>query len=177
MTEGLLAGQILFRSRPFLPPAGNQKSSQVTAHIPQKISVPKLGIEANIYPVRLDESGEMKMSEDADAVAWYEPGGKLGEKGSVVLAGHLDSKTGPAVFYRLSQLAAGDEIKVVDENNREYWFRVVKKETFEETRFPFAEVFGQSDKQSLNLITCRGRFDQESKRYDKRIVVFSEREN
>lgn len=36
-----------------------------------------------------------------DTVAWYVLGPRPGELGKAVMAGHLDAKTGPAIFWRL----------------------------------------------------------------------------
>jgi sortase family protein len=43
---------------------------------------------------------------------WYALGPRPGDPGSAVILGHVDSKRGPAVFYRLRQLLGGDEIDV-----------------------------------------------------------------
>jgi hypothetical protein len=43
---------------------------------------------------------------------WYALGPRPGDPGSAVILGHVDSKRGPAVFYRLRQLLRGDEIDV-----------------------------------------------------------------
>jgi LPXTG-site transpeptidase (sortase) family protein len=171
LVEGTLTAKIWSRAHPTPPPAVVVQKEE---NLPQKLRIPKLGLMARVEAVGLGSDGEMVMPENPQVAAWYQSGSKLGEKGNLVIAGHLDSKTGPAVFYRLSLLTLGDEIIVSDQNQKEYYFMVVKKETYDENQFPVGEVFGGNDKSQLNLITCRGRFDQTTKRYTKRVVVFSE---
>ncbi|MCZ8495870.1 class F sortase [Priestia sp. Y58] len=50
----------------------------------------------------------------------------IGGKGNAVLAGHVDSKTGPAVFYNLKNLKKDDEITVRDAQGTTLTF-VVKR--------------------------------------------------
>jgi LPXTG-site transpeptidase (sortase) family protein len=171
LVEGTLTARIWRRAHPTLPPPAVIQKEE---NLPQKLRIPKLGLAATVEAVGLGSDGEMVMPENPQIAAWYRSGSKLGEKGNLVIAGHLDSKTGPAVFYRLAQLTAGDKITITDQNNQEFLFIVVKKETYDEDQFPVNEVFGSSDRPRLNLITCRGRFDRATKRYTKRVVVFSE---
>ncbi|MEJ7654972.1 MAG: class F sortase [Chloroflexia bacterium] len=95
-----------------------------------------------------------------------------GQPGNSVLAGHLDSTTGPAVFYKLDQIKVGD-MPVVDKDNRSIQFRVTKSQVYYNDEAPLYEIFGPSDESHLNLITCDGAFDRNSKEYDRKLVVFS----
>ncbi len=175
LIEGTLAGYGLsLKKATEIKTRPPEKSVTEEARLPKKVVIPKLGIETEVKPVGLDSEGQMEMPPDYWAAAWYQTDISLGKKGSTVIAGHLDSPKGPAVFYRLSQLEKGDVVLVFDQNGREYQFSVVKKETYEEDQFPLAEVFAAADKARLNLITCRGKFNRSTRRYDKRIVVYTE---
>ena len=44
---------------------------------------------------------------DWDKAGWYDQGPRPGQPGPAVILGHVDSKTGPAVFYQLRDAAAG----------------------------------------------------------------------
>ena len=117
--------------------------------------------------------GAMDVPKAWENVAWYEPGYLPGEPGNSVLAGHLDSTTGPAVFYKLDQIKVGDILTVVDKDNRSIQFRVTKSQVYYNDEAPLYEIFGPSDESHLNLITCDGAFDRNSKEYDRKLVVFS----
>ena len=43
---------------------------------------------------------------------WFRAGPTPGASGPAVIVGHVDSKKGPDVFYRLNKLKPGDEILV-----------------------------------------------------------------
>jgi hypothetical protein len=90
------------------------------------------------------------------------------------MAGHLDSKTGPAVFYRLEDLVPGDEIFTMTADGQELRFIVLSSETYDVADAPLERIFGDADRPHLNLITCDGAFDRSIRQYDKRLVVFTE---
>lgn len=141
---------------------------------PVTLAIPKLGIKTQIEYVGNDAKGNMDVPKNDMHVAWYEPGFLPGAKGNAVLAGHFDKKSGgPAVFYNLNQLQAGDAIVVTDENRKELTFVVMEKHTYPVTHFPVEEVFGSSNEKYLNLITCGGVWDSVKKMYGDRLVVRS----
>lgn len=108
-------------------------------------------------------------------VAWYKLGPRPGEKGNAAIAGHLDSTTGPAVFWNLKDLQPGDTVAVIDDRGRKIDFKVTKTEIYKADEAPIADIFGPTQATRLNLITCDGTFDRNQKSYDKRLVVFTER--
>ena len=75
------------------------------------ISIPRIGVKAGIVGIGLQADGAMQVP-DSDQVGWYKRGPRPGAPGPAVLIGHLDSRTGPAVFYRLRELHPGDEILI-----------------------------------------------------------------
>lgn len=107
-------------------------------------------------------------------VAWYQDGPTPGTPGNAVIDGHLDSKTGPAVFYRLRELKPGDEIFTITDAGVEYRFVVTTSEVYGANDAPLDRIFGTAVKPRLNLITCDGAFDRSIRQYDKRLVVYSE---
>jgi sortase A len=150
-------------------------NQQQSPSLPKTFIVPKLGINAPVEHVGMDSKGAMDVPKNADNVAWYKLGYKVGDKGSAVIAGHFDKVDGsPAVFYNLTSLTKGDEILVRDEAGKEFKYKVTSKQTFNFDEVPLNEVFASSDKARLNLITCDGVFDKNAKNYSKRTVIYSE---
>lgn len=148
---------------------------KVTFSPPQKLIIPKIGVESFAESVGLDNLGRMDVPKKAANVGWYNLGAKVGEKGSVVLAGHFDDINGaPAVFYNLNQLQIGDQFTVIDKANKTWNYKVTNKQIYDFDKVPLTEVFASNDKQRLNLITCDGIFSQSSNTYSKRLVVYSE---
>src|SRR5690606_31248842 len=113
---------------------------------PKTLVIPKLGVKTSIEHVGMDANGAMDVPKTWANVAWFSPGFQIGSKGSAVLAGHLDTKSGaPAVFYNLNRLQIGDQIKVEGADGKELTFRVINKATYDNSRFPIKEVFGESE--------------------------------
>lgn len=141
---------------------------------PVRLVIPSIQVDASVELVGLDTGGNMDIPKHNENVAWYKLGYRPGETGNAVFAGHLDTKTGaPAVFWHLAQLKNGDSIIVYDENGRSLIYSVTQVANYLYDDFPTAKVFGSSDKQRLNLITCGGTWNERSQIYSQRTVVFS----
>ncbi len=146
-----------------------------TIAAPQRLLIEKLSLDVLIEHVGLDTQGAMDIPQNEDNVAWYQFGAKPGETGNAVIAGHFDKVTGaPAVFYRLSSLSVGDRIIVIAQDSQVYTYAVTDKKVYPYNQVPLEEVFGDHGKKRLNLITCKGIFNQRTRNYSDRIVVYSE---
>ncbi len=143
--------------------------------VPIRLEVPSLNINAESESVGIDDQGRMDVPKNVINVAWYELGVKPGQKGNAVFAGHFDKPDGsPAVFYDLDKLAQGDELIVKDETGKRLTFTVTEKRVVKLDEFPLEEVFGETDKIRVNLITCGGSWDKVKKEYSERTIIFSE---
>jgi hypothetical protein len=69
-------------------------------------------VDAEVMGLGLEDDGTLEVPEDPDVTGWFTEGPEPGEPGEAVIAGHLDSYTGPAVFHRLRDLERGDEITI-----------------------------------------------------------------
>lgn len=106
-------------------------------------------------------------------VGWFDLGYRPGEKGSAVIAGHLDSTTDRAVFWDLHKLKAGDKVLLKDESGAKLTFQVMSSQPYPFDRAPLEKIFGPAGVPMLNLITCNGTFDRASKNYNQRLVVYT----
>lgn len=141
---------------------------------PVEIRIPTLDIEAEIEDVGILDNGQMGVPEDVNGVGWFEPGTNPGAIGNSVMAGHVDSKVGPAIFFDLESLVPGDEIIIVSETGEELTFKVTDKESYDRKEAPIEQIFGATNSRSLNLITCSGLFNREEGTHDERLVVYTE---
>jgi len=105
--------------------------------------------------------------------AWYDRGPRPGQQGPAVIVGHVDSRTGPAVFYRLSELRSGDEIFVDRADGSTARFLVTGVRKFPKNAFPAYAVYAPTLQPSLLLITCGGTFNQATGHYRDNIIVTS----
>lgn len=140
---------------------------------PIRVTIPRIDVEAEIENVGLLPNGQMEEPDTMDGVAWYELGKKPGDQGSAVLAGHVDSKTGPAIFYDLNKLEKGDEIIVTGEEGEPLTFIVQDKVAYPREEAPVQKIFGYSFRRQLNLITCTGEFNRDAGTHDERLVVYT----
>ncbi|UFT99050.1 class F sortase [Radiobacillus kanasensis] len=142
--------------------------------IPSSISIPAIDVEAKVHEVGLLENGQMGVPEDFTSTGWYEPGTMPGDQGSAVIAGHVDDKSGPAVFFYLKELEAGNQVIITGAKGEKLTFEVVGKEVFPQNDAPVEDIFGYTSRRMLNLITCTGPFDRSKGGHIERLVVYTE---
>jgi sortase (surface protein transpeptidase) len=91
-----------------------------------------------------------------------------------VITGHIDSYTGPAVFYRLDELEPGDEIVVDRRDGTVARFTVRRLEEWPKTSFPTHRVYGATNRPVLRLVTCAGDFDEATGHYVDNTIVYAD---
>ncbi|MCA0992589.1 class F sortase [Pseudalkalibacillus hwajinpoensis] len=165
-------------SAPDLTVSSSSKSNEsvdpaLEGIIPAQLSIPAIQVDAKVEHVGQLPDGQMDVPKDESNVGWYQPGAKPGDRGNAVLAGHVDNKTGPSVFFHLGDLEAGDLVTVTDEQGLAYDFEVNAVESYPRNNAPLEKVFGTSSKSSLNLITCAGTFDRDAGTHEERMVVYT----
>jgi LPXTG-site transpeptidase (sortase) family protein len=113
----------------------------------------------------------MEIPDDVRTVGWYRFGPSPGGPGSAVLVGHVDSRVaGPGVFFRLSSLRQGDEVRVQLAGGRWRAFEVVSRRLVPKDDIP-AGAFVRHGRPILTLITCGGGFDPAVGAYTHNVVV------
>ena len=152
----------------------NEENVNSEKELPKTLNIPKLGINAKVQYVGLNFENEMDAPSNNNDVAWFSLGVVPGKKGSAVIAGHLNGKSGePAIFWDLHKLEIGNDIYVVDNGGDERRFQVMSVEKYKTNSAPMEKIFGLNDGVYLNLITCGGRWDRAENTYDERLVVFA----
>ncbi|MET7748346.1 class F sortase [Micromonospora sp. NPDC005367] len=144
---------------------------------PTLIRIPSIGVRAEIIPVGVDATGVLEVPPlDRPGLAgWYRHGVSPGETGNAVLVGHVDSPTGPAVFFHLGRLRPGDTVRVSRADTRVATFTVDRVDTYPKDAFPSDLVYGPAGSAGLRLLTCGGRFDEQAGEYVDNIIVFASR--
>jgi len=104
---------------------------------------------------------------------WYAGGTRPGDPGSAVILGHVDSRSGPAVFYRLRELRPGDTVEVARADGSKVRFAVQRTEQYDKRRFPTDEVYYPTLTPALRLVTCGGQFDHTTGHYRSNVIVFA----
>lgn len=120
-----------------------------------------------------DAGGAIKAPSDFDVAGWFSLGPRPGQPGPAVIAGHVDSRDGPAVFYRLHELASGDEVIVRRADGTTIRFTVTGAASYAKDAFPTDSVYGPVPGPELRLITCGGQFDRSRQQYRDNVVVYA----
>jgi sortase (surface protein transpeptidase) len=142
--------------------------------IPARIEIPAIGVRAPVIRLGLNRDGSLEVPRRWGDTGWWSGGSRPGEPGPAVIAGHVDSKSGPAVFYRLGELRRGDRIRVLRRDGTAADFAVRRLERHPKDAFPTAEVYGRTSGPALRLITCGGAFDRSSGHYTDNTIVFAD---
>ena len=139
---------------------------------PTRVRIPSIAVDSALESLGTDAAGALRGPADYGQAGWYTAGVAPGEIGPAVIAGHVDSAAGPAVFYRLRDLKAGDVIEVA---RGDQWipFRVVASEKYPKNQFPTERVYRPTPVPELRLITCGGTFDRTRRSYEDNIVVYA----
>jgi hypothetical protein len=143
-----------------------------SAEGPTWIAIPRIGVKASVVPVGLQADGAMQVP-DPGQVGWYRLGPRPGAPGPAVLVGHLDSRTGPAVFYRLRQLRPGDEILLGQRTGATSRFLVGRLERHRKAALPVDRIWTGATRPLLRLVTCGGRFDRATGHYRDNLIVYA----
>jgi len=145
----------------------------VSNSLPLHLIIPTINVDANIQSLGINQAGEMEIPTNITDVGWFKFGSKPGEKGSAVIAGHLNGQNNQlGVFANLDKLEVGDKIIVTDTQNISTTFIVYEKRLYDSGYAD--DVFNQSDSPHLNLITCDGLWDQNKNNYTQRLVIFAD---
>jgi LPXTG-site transpeptidase (sortase) family protein len=139
---------------------------------PVSIEIPAVGVDAPVVPVRLLADRTIEIPA-VDQAGWYEPGPRPGEAGPAVIVGHVDSRRGPAVFFRLKELRPGDRIVVELDGGATRSFRVERVERRPKENLPVGRIWNRTDRPVLRLITCGGSFDRETGHYRDNVIVYA----
>lgn len=153
-------------------PPGPAQGVGTTAR-PTSVRIPAIGVRARVEPLHLDRSGGLRSPRDPSDAGWWAGGPVPGNLGAAVLAGHLDSRTGPALFWRLAELGPGDLVRVGRSDGRSAAFVVDSVRVFAADDFPTLRVYGPTPDRALRLITCAGSYDFQRGHYRDNVVVFA----
>ncbi|GAA4889092.1 class F sortase [Streptomonospora salina] len=142
---------------------------------PVALSVPALDLHtAEFVRLGLTDTGRLAAPGPWEAVGWWSGGPTPGEEGAAVLAGHVDSREGPAVFFGLEELERGHRIRVDRADGSTARFAVERVAQHAKDDFPTRRVYGAtSGEAELRLITCGGAFDTASGHYTANTVVYA----
>jgi sortase (surface protein transpeptidase) len=143
------------------------------APAPVSLTIPAIGVHTKLTRLGITAKGTLQVPTITSVAGWYTGSPRPGEVGSAVIAGHIDSYSGPGIFYRLSDMRPGQRIYVRRANGSLAVFSVTAVQQYPKDRFPTSQVYGPAPDAELNLITCGGTFDYATRSYLSNTVVYS----
>jgi len=138
------------------------------------VHIPRLGLNQSLVGQHNLPDQSLSVPQSFADVGWWSSGPRPGAPGAMVVAGHVSSKSGPAVFWALKDLRPGDRITVDRADHSSATFQVVGKASYPRSSFPDDVVYRTSGKPSIHLITCDGAFDPAIGHHQDNLIVFAD---
>ncbi|WP_448613416.1 class F sortase [Modestobacter sp. URMC 112] len=147
--------------------------TSLTRAEPVQVDIPAIGASSSLVDLGLNGDGTLETPVDFSKAGWFTGGNWPGDPQGppALIAGHVDDHTGPAVFYKLRDLAAGDEVLVTRADNTVAVFTVTESQQYPKNAFPADQVYAPVGDSELVLITCTGEFDDTARSYRDNLVV------
>ncbi len=140
---------------------------------PVWLTIPAIGVKAPIINLGLNRNGTLQVPSTTTVAGWYTGSPRPGATGSAVIAGHVDSRTGPGIFFWLRKMRPGERIYVRRADGTLAVFTVTAVRIYTKSNFPTAMVYGPVPDAELRLITCGGTFDYARGTYLSNVVVYA----
>ncbi len=156
---------------PKKPDAGPERVAAAPSR--PRLEIPSIDVAAHAVELGLNRDRSLEVPKDYDEVGLWKRGAEPGERGPAVIAGHVDSKSAPAVFYRLRRLRRGARVRWEGESGVTERFVVTRIEEHPKAEFPTAKVYKDTRRAELRLITCSGPADASRRRSRNNLIVFA----
>ncbi|MFF8917558.1 class F sortase [Streptomyces sp. NPDC015032] len=162
-------------SKPPVDPAKPPVGPAMLRSVPTRLQIPSLAVNAPFTSLAVGAGGRLNPppANDPNLVGWFKDGVTPGERGASIIAGHVDTKTGPAVFLQLRFLKPGATVDIIRADGSVATFKVDSVETFSKAKFPDKRVYSDTPSAQLRLITCGGPYNKTVKDYEDNVVAFA----
>ena len=138
---------------------------------PVRLRIPSIGVRTGLQHLGLAADGSIAAPTEWRTAGWYEEGPRPGQPGPAVIVGHVDSRSGPAVFYRLTELRPGARVLVDLADGTTARFTVTGRQQVAKSQFPADLVYSPTLETILRLVTCGGTFDASTGHYSDNVIV------
>jgi sortase (surface protein transpeptidase) len=139
--------------------------------VPVRLRIPAANVDTPLQPLQRIADGTIAVPHDPNVAGWFAEGPRPGQQGPAVIVGHVDSNGGPAVFFHLSQLRPGAEVRIDTADGHSVLFRVTAQARVAKKLFPTELVYSPTLEPSLRLVTCGGTFDRAAGSYRDNVIV------
>lgn len=149
-----------------------QPSAQPVAE-PVSLTIPSIGVRTGLIHLSTTPSGAMQVPPTPAVAGWFTGSARPGAIGAAVIAGHIDSVSGPGVFFRVRLLHPGSRVYVLRADGSLAVFAVTSVRSYLKTSFPTQAVYGPVPYAELRLVTCGGTFDYATGHYLSNVIAYA----
>jgi sortase (surface protein transpeptidase) len=134
------------------------------------------GARAKVQRIDTRPDGDLELPADPGVTGWWVSGALAGELyGSVVLAGHIDSRQrGLGFFAKLLDVEPGEHIELTGGGLALTYVVRSNEDVDKDVLSTQTDLFDRTARGRLVLLTCTGRFDPRTRHYDHNLVVTAE---
>jgi LPXTG-site transpeptidase (sortase) family protein len=140
---------------------------------PIRIVIPSIKVSAPVIPLGLSPDRTLQVPTNFAHAGWFQGGPEPGETGPAVIVGHLASRRGPGVFYRLREVRVGELITIRLQDRSTVRYRVNSMVRVPKSGFPTKRVYAGTKQPTLRLITCAGNLNVATGRHPDNYIVFA----
>ena len=144
---------------------------------PVRITIPAIGVSSQVKPIGLAPDGTLAVPQpgpDENKAAWFTKSPTPGQPGPAIIEGHVDTTSGPSVFFELGKIRPGNRVQVTRADGVVAVFTVDAVRDYPKSSFPTDTVYGAKNlgQPQLRLITCSD-FDAAIGHHTGNTVVFA----
>lgn len=141
---------------------------------PTAISIPAIGVRSSLEHLDENPDHSIEVPRSFASAGWFTDSETPGQIGPMVILGHVDSRSGPAVFFRLGNLRPQDLVMVQRADGRQVSYRITGVREYAKDAFPTATVYANTPVPTIRLITCGGQFDPATGHYKSNVIAYGQ---
>lgn len=156
-------------------PTDQGAEAQIPAAVaPRSVQVPAIGASSGLVATGLNPDGTVEVPPvtQPEQASWFGRGVRPGEPGPAVILGHINGDGRPGVFARLAELEPGDEVRIGMPKGRTLVFTVDRVDSIDKDQFPTREVYGDTDRPEIRLVSCGGTWVGGEQGYAENVIAY-----
>jgi LPXTG-site transpeptidase (sortase) family protein len=143
---------------------------------PLRLVIERLGVDAPVVVMGLDDQGIPHVPLNGQDVAWYSFSSPPGAGCNAVFAGHINWGGAAGVFGDLDELQPGDTVRLISGDGRESAYEVFTNFAVDPYEDDSLKVMDPTPTDTVTLITCGGTWIPDASErfggsYTNRIIV------
>jgi hypothetical protein len=159
-------------------PVGSVDRDTTTDRVPRppptpvELRIGGVGLRMPVVAKGVSRNGQMALPRSPEVLGWYRFGAAPGERGSTVLAGHVDTRRyGVGPLALLPRVRVGDGVRVRLSDGSAVRYRVTGLRQVDKQSRALASVFDEKGRARLRVVTCGGEFDPDRGGYQDNVVL------